>query len=74
MGQEVAQALRKAIAELPAHYRRIVTLLSDSRLKYHEAADVTNLPVNTLKSHFRRAKAQIRHALQRLGYLGPLQA
>jgi len=74
MGKELAQALRTAIAELPAHYRRIVTLVSDSRLKYHEAADITDLPVNTLKSHFRRAKAQIRHVLERLGYLGSLQA
>lgn len=74
MGKEVAEAVRKAIAELPAHYRRAVTLVSDLRLKYHEAAGITDLPVNTLKSHFRRAKVQIRRALQRLGYFGPTQA
>lgn len=71
MGREITRAIRAAIADLPAHYRRIVNLVSDLRLKYHEAAEITELPVNTLKSHFRRAKAQIRNALQHLGYPGP---
>lgn len=69
MGREVVQAVRGAIAELPSHYRRVVTLVSDLRLKYQEAADITDLPVNTLKSHFHRAKGQIRRAMQRRGYL-----
>jgi RNA polymerase sigma-70 factor (ECF subfamily) len=71
MGRELTHALRTAVAELPSHYRRVVDLVSGFRLKFQEASDITDVPVNTLKSHFRRAKEQIRRSLGRLGYPGP---
>lgn len=55
--------LGAAIAQLPKAYRRVVELHYAGELGYAEIADVLAMPVGTVKTHLRRAKAQLRGLL-----------
>ena len=49
------KALSAALAALPADYRAVVILRLDSQLTFREIAETLNKPLNTVKSHYRRA-------------------
>jgi RNA polymerase sigma-70 factor (ECF subfamily) len=48
--------LRRAIAELPAHYREVIVLCDLHELRYEEAALVVHCPVGTIRSRLSRAR------------------
>ncbi len=60
---ELRQALTKAIAGLPFHYRAAVVLRYVVGLEYEEAAASLDVPLNTFKSHLLRGTRQLRDAL-----------
>jgi len=65
---EESQALYRALSKLK-HLERVVSLLfymEDKSLK--EIATITKMPVNTVKSHLRRAKLQLKKYLEETGY------
>lgn len=49
------EALSAALASLPTDYRAVVILRLDSQLTFREIAETLNKPLNTVKSHYRRA-------------------
>ena len=49
------KALSAGLAALPADYRAVVLLRLDSQLTFREIAETLNKPLNTVKSHYRRA-------------------
>ena len=63
---ESLQALAEAVAQLPPAYRAVIALRYDAELSYQEIAEALNLPVNTVRTHLRRAKANLKQHLSNL--------
>lgn len=55
--------LATAVDCLPAPYRLAITLRYQAELSYEEIGAALNLPVNTVRTHLRRAKQQLRSLL-----------
>ena len=55
--EETIQAVRAAIASLPAAYREVVVLCELQEMSYADAASVAQCPVGTVRSRLHRAKA-----------------
>ena len=53
-----------ALAQLTPERRRLVSLAFLQGLSHQEIADATHLPLGTVKSHLRRALAQLRETLE----------
>ncbi len=60
----VAEDVRQAIIRLPDHLRQVIVLRYIQDLRYREIADITALPLNTVKSHLFRARQQLQKMLQ----------
>ena len=67
---ELLAALEQAIARLRPNYREILLLRFREGLAYQEIADVTGLPMGTVKIQLHRARKQLAGELERLGH-GP---
>jgi RNA polymerase sigma-70 factor (ECF subfamily) len=65
---ERQQALRRAVAALPADYRAVVVLHYHQGLSYDDVAEVLGLPLGTVKVRLFRAKQLLR---RRLGAISP---
>ncbi|HTE83523.1 MAG TPA: sigma-70 family RNA polymerase sigma factor [Dehalococcoidia bacterium] len=60
---DLQRVLREAIVRLPERYRAVVALRYASGLSFAEIASSLELPENTVKTHFQRAKAMLRREL-----------
>jgi RNA polymerase sigma factor (sigma-70 family) len=60
---DLRDLLRAAIAALPPRYRTVVALRYSTDLTFAEIGVVLELPENTVKTHFQRAKAMLRVSL-----------
>jgi RNA polymerase sigma-70 factor (ECF subfamily) len=58
-GRQAVQVMRKAIAELPPHYRAVIELRHYQDLSYAEIAATLDLPLSDVKSHLYRARRQL---------------
>jgi len=61
--RELAQAVQRAIAELPAKYRVPLTMFHLNGLSYQKVADFLDIPLGTAKSLIHRARAKLKVAL-----------
>lgn len=61
---EFLQALASAIADLPPAYRAVIALRYDAGLNYEDIAAALDLPLNTVRTHLRRAKATLREKME----------
>jgi RNA polymerase sigma-70 factor (ECF subfamily) len=52
--------LQKAINQLPIQYKTVVLLRCDGELTFEEIGEVMKLPMNTVKSQYRRAIEKLR--------------
>jgi RNA polymerase sigma-70 factor, ECF subfamily len=66
---ETLQALAEAVAELPNAYKAVIALRYEAGLSYTEIAELLELPINTIRTHLRRAKIQLRKVLAEQGSL-----
>ncbi len=57
------EAIRNAVARLPAEYRDVLILSDVSGLSYQEISSRMNLPVGTVRSRLSRARSRIRRSL-----------
>lgn len=55
--------IRKAIATLSTHQADAITLYYLKDFQYTEVAEIMDIPINTVKSHIRRAKANLQKLL-----------
>jgi RNA polymerase sigma-70 factor (ECF subfamily) len=55
--------IRKAISALPPLQSDAITLYYLKEFQYTEVAEIMNIPINTVKSHIRRAKSNLRTLL-----------
>ena len=62
--EELATRVNAAIDDLPAPYQTALTLRYAEDFSYEEIAQALNLPLNTVRTHLRRAKQQLRLKLQ----------
>jgi RNA polymerase sigma-70 factor, ECF subfamily len=66
--RETAAALNDALDRLRPEYRRMVVLRYQEDLSYEEIAEVTGLPVGTVKSHLHRARGEMARLLRLRGF------
>ena len=59
----LGQRLGKAVKSLPAKYADVVTLRHERDLSFQEIAIETGKPLNTVKSHYRRALGKLKARL-----------
>ena len=57
------EAVQHAMKELPSYHAVCIELYFFFDLKYEEISAMTGFPVNTIKSHVRRAKIRLRETL-----------
>jgi len=57
------EQLREAIKRLPQHQADAITLYYLKEFQYAEVAKIMDLPLNTVKSHLRRGKANLKTLL-----------
>jgi RNA polymerase sigma-70 factor, ECF subfamily len=69
--QDLSRMLDAALDRLRPEYRRAVVLRYQEGLSYEEMADVTGLPIGTVKSNLHRARAEMAALLTRTGPLQP---
>ena len=60
---EDAELIRKAMDELPAEFREILTLRHQEGLSYKEIADLAQIPPGTVMSRLARARAKLKEYL-----------
>jgi RNA polymerase sigma-70 factor (ECF subfamily) len=65
---ELALALHVAIGRLRPEYRDVVTLRYERDLEYDEIAEITGLPLGTVKSSLHRARREMAEHLASLGW------
>lgn len=57
--------LEKALMELNEDFREVVVLRDIQQLSYEEIADLTDIPMGTVKSRINRGRAQLQELLER---------
>jgi len=62
--------IESVIAELPVPYRQVIVLRHVAELEYEEIAEVSGLPLGTVKNRIFRAREAIRKKLVKLGIDG----
>lgn len=65
---QLAAVLQKAIGRLRPEYREVVTLRYERDLDYDEIAEITGLPMGTVKSSLHRARKELADHLENLGW------
>jgi RNA polymerase sigma-70 factor (ECF subfamily) len=55
--------IRKAVAELPSHYRSVVVLRDFQDLSYKEITDTLRIPIGTVMSRLAKARELLRASL-----------
>ena len=61
---EQRSSVHRALSQLAPERRQLISLAFLQGLSHQEIADVTRLPLGTVKSHVRRALTQLREALE----------
>jgi RNA polymerase sigma-70 factor (ECF subfamily) len=64
MQEELDDALRRALENLPEHYRTAVLLSDVEERSYEEIAAITRCPIGTVRSRIHRARMMLRRALE----------
>lgn len=62
--EELGAHLNAALEDLPVPYRTVITLRYGEDFSYEEIAQTLSLPLNTVRTHLRRAKQQLRVKLE----------
>ncbi len=57
------EEVRSLLAELPGHFRAVLTLFYLEQKSYEEVARMLDLPMGTVKTHLYRAKKMLAHRL-----------
>jgi RNA polymerase sigma-70 factor (ECF subfamily) len=68
VSREAVEALKAAVARLPAEHREVLALTRSGTLRYEEVAAILEIPVGTVKSRMHAAVRALREALRREGH------
>jgi RNA polymerase sigma-70 factor, ECF subfamily len=61
---KILQVLAEAIDSLPFAYRAVISLRYDADMKYEDIGAILSLPLNTVRTHLRRAKQILRKKIE----------
>lgn len=64
--RELLGHLAQAVQELPANYRVVIALRYQAEMRYEQIAEVLDLPLNTVRTHLRRATLALRSRMEEL--------
>ena len=62
--KKVLKRLAEAVEALPFAYRTVISLRYDAGMSYEEIAKTLSLPLNTVRTHLRRAKQILRQQIE----------
>ena len=62
--QELRGEIEEAIGKLRSHYRTVILLRHVEGRSYQEIAEITELPLGTVKTYIHRARVELRELLQ----------
>jgi RNA polymerase sigma-70 factor, ECF subfamily len=62
--REVRDDLENAIHQLPYPYRAVIELRYEGELDYEEIAQIMQSPINTIRTHLRRAKKLLQRGFE----------
>ncbi len=68
------EQLEKALMALPDEFREVVMLRDLQQLSYEEVAEISGVPMGTVKSRINRGRAQIQHLLKNYIQMGTKNA
>ena len=68
--EQMATHLRRALAAIPTEMRQVIVMKEYEDLKFHEIAEILNLPVSTVKTRLYTGLAQLRRRLEHLRNAG----
>jgi len=63
MNHSDSQRLRRAIDDLPVHYREALLLREVEEMSYQELAEILSIPIGTVMSRLARAQKSVRESL-----------
>lgn len=66
--KELSRWVRECLEELPPAYRLVVALRHVADLSYEEIAEVTGLPLNTVRSRLHRGRERLGECLEKHGF------
>ena len=66
--RELGDALDQAVGALRPEYREVMLLRFRENLAYEEIAEITGLPLGTVKTHIHRARKEMAEILSAMGY------
>jgi RNA polymerase sigma-70 factor, ECF subfamily len=61
---DVIRKVRSTVSGLPKKYRQVISLYYFDELSYEEISKKLSLPINTVRTHLKRAKEQLKKDLQ----------
>jgi RNA polymerase sigma-70 factor (ECF subfamily) len=61
---QLSRAIDAALTSLRPEYRQLIVLRYQEDLSYEEIAEITSLPLGTVKSYLHRARAEMARHLQ----------
>jgi len=64
LSSEKSALIATAIAELPDHYREAIILRHTEEKSYEEIAEITKVPLGTVKARIFRAREMLKHKLK----------
>ena len=62
--KHLLEILAKAVESLPFNYREVIALRYDGEMSYEEISTMLSMPLNTVRTHLRRAKQILRKKLE----------
>jgi RNA polymerase sigma-70 factor (ECF subfamily) len=60
---DIIRDVRTSVSRLPDKYKRVITLYYFEELSYEEISKKLSLPINTIRTHLKRAKEQLKKEL-----------
>jgi predicted DNA-binding protein (UPF0251 family) len=64
MNRSDSKRVRRAIEDLPVHYRETLLLCEVEEMSYQEIAEVMSIPIGTVMSRLARARKEVRQSLR----------
>lgn len=62
--ERVLKRLGESVQALPFSYRAVISLRYEAEMSYEQIAEALSLPINTVRTHLRRAKRILRERLE----------
>lgn len=66
LGEQVGEHVRRALRAIPAEMRQVIVMKEYQELKFHEIAEILDIPVSTVKTRMYTGLRELRKRLEHL--------